>query len=61
MDEVHVVMPELLSAKDEAYFKAYEMVEQNDTDYPIDQCIKRIAQQSGEHYAYIVKLTLDYN
>ncbi|WP_298152179.1 DJ-1/PfpI family protein [Flavobacterium sp.] len=61
MDEVHVVMPELLSAKDEAYFKGFEMVKHNNTDYPINQCIKRIAQQSGEHYAYIVKLTLDYN
>lgn len=61
MDEVHVVMPELLSAKDDAYFKGFEMVKQNCTEYPIDQCIKRIAQQSGDHYANIVKLTLDYN
>lgn len=61
MDEVHVIMPELLSSQDEAYFKGYELVKQNDSDYAIDQCITRIEQQFGEHYAGIVKQTLDYN
>jgi len=28
---------------------------------PIEQFLARIGQQFGEHYAGIVKLTLDYN
>lgn len=61
MDEVHVIMPELLSKKDEAYFQGFELVKQNNGQYAIDQCISRIEQQFGKHYANIVKLTLDYN
>ncbi|MEO5775652.1 MAG: DJ-1/PfpI family protein [Flavobacterium sp.] len=61
MDEVHVVMPELLSKHDEVYFKGFEIVKQNATDYPIDQCLSRIEMQYGEHYKNVVKLTLDYN
>jgi len=61
MDEVHVVMPELLSKQDEDYFKGFDFVKQNALDYPIDQCISRIGLQFGAHYAHIVKLTLDYN
>ncbi|HKO79061.1 MAG TPA: DJ-1/PfpI family protein [Chitinophagaceae bacterium] len=61
MDEVHVVMPELLSQQDETYFKGFDLVKQNADDYSMDQCISRIKEQYGEHYANIVKLTLDYN
>lgn len=61
MDEVHVIMPELLTKNDEEYFKGFELVKQNDTEYPMDQCISRISNQFGEHYTNIVKLTLDYN
>lgn len=61
MDELYVVMPELLSKRDEAYFKGFEIVKQNPNDYPIDQCLSRIEKQYGEHYKNVVKLTLDYN
>ena len=61
MDEVHVVMPELLSKQDEAYFNGFEIVKQNPNEYPIDQCLSRIEKQYGEHYQNVVKRTLDYN
>lgn len=61
MDEVHVVMPELLSKQDETYFKGFEIVKQNPNEYAIDQCLSRIEKQYGEHYKNVVKLTLDYN
>ncbi|MFN8274759.1 MAG: DJ-1/PfpI family protein [Flavobacteriaceae bacterium] len=61
MDEVHVIMPELLTQSDQQYFRGFEMVCQNSSGYPIDQCIERISKQFGAHYAQVVKLTLDYN
>jgi putative intracellular protease/amidase len=61
MDEVHVIMPEALTKNDQEYFKGIELVKQNDIDYPMDQCISHIEKQFGEHYAAVVKLTLDYN
>lgn len=61
MDEVYVVSPEMLSESDMQYFKGFELVKQNDTEYSMDQCIKRIREQYGDHYAGVVKLTLDYN
>ncbi|TBX70313.1 hypothetical protein EZL74_03820 [Flavobacterium silvisoli] len=61
MDEVHVVMPESLSKEDEKYFQGIELVQQNSETYPMDQCLHRIANQYGVHYAQIVKVTLDYN
>ena len=61
MDEVHVVMPEWLSKEEETYFKGIELVKQNSEAYPIDQCLTRIANQYGAHFAQIVKVTLDYN
>ncbi|MDI9256797.1 DJ-1/PfpI family protein [Flavobacterium sedimenticola] len=60
-DEIHVVMPELLSAEDENYFKEFELVKQNPKEYIIDQCLNNIKEQYGAHYANIVKITLDYN
>lgn len=60
-DEVHVVMPEMLTAEDENYFKGFELVKQNPNEYIIDQCLNHIKEQYGAHYANIVKITLDYN
>lgn len=61
MDEVHVVMPESLSKEEQTYFKGIELVRQNSDAYSIDQCLSRIANQYGAHFAQIVKVTLDYN
>ncbi|RYY71372.1 MAG: hypothetical protein EOO13_03395 [Chitinophagaceae bacterium] len=61
IDEVHVVMPEALTKKDQEYFRSIELVKQNDREYSMDQCISRIENQFGQHYAKVVKLTLDYN
>lgn len=61
MDEVHVIMPEALTQSDADYFKGFELVKQSNSLYSIDQCLSRIQEQFGAHYAHIVKVTLDYN
>jgi len=61
MDDVYVVKPEALTIKDREYFTGHELVKQNDNEYSMDQCISRIRQQYGDHFANVVKLTLDYN
>lgn len=63
VDELHVLMPEIFSKNDEAYFKNAEYVkyDQQQAQYIIDICLNRIAKQYGNSFANVTKLLLDYN
>lgn len=63
VDELHVLMPETFSKKDEIFFKnaQYIKYDQEQKQYIIDVCLKRISQQYGSSFENVTKLLLDYN
>jgi transcriptional regulator GlxA family with amidase domain len=62
-DEVHVLMPVLLSAADEQVFQESGLVKYDPSSpvYPLDQFFGKIASQYGSKFQHTVKLMLDYN
>lgn len=63
VDELHVLMPETFSKKDEIFFKNAQYIKygQEQKQYIIDVCLKRISQQYGSSFENVTKLLLDYN
>ena len=62
-DEVHVLMPELITGADEKLFQTSTLVkyDQRQPGYPFDIYLSRIADQYGLKIKNGVKLMLDYN
>lgn len=63
VDELHVLIPETFLKNDEAFFRnaQYIKYDQQQSQYIIDICLKRIEQQYGSSFANVTKLLLDYN
>ena len=63
VDELHVLMPESFSKSDESFFRNAQYIKYNNEQkqYIIDVCLKRIAQQYGSSFGNVTKLLLDYN
>ncbi|MEP7319953.1 MAG: hypothetical protein ABI921_14455, partial [Panacibacter sp.] len=63
VDELHVLMPETFSKNDETFFKNAQCIKygQEQEQYIIDVCLKRIEQQYGSSFENVTKLLLDYN
>ncbi|HRI21203.1 MAG TPA: DJ-1/PfpI family protein, partial [Panacibacter sp.] len=63
VDELHILMPETFSKNDEASFKKAEYIkyDQQQKQYMIDVCLKRISKQYGSSFENVTKLLLDYN
>ncbi|CAN5390713.1 hypothetical protein BH10BAC3_BH10BAC3_19890 [soil metagenome] len=63
VNELHVVMPGSVSKIDKTRYKNATIVKYEDlqTQYPIEICLKRIAEQYGAKFQHVVKLSLDYN
>lgn len=62
-DEVHVLIPELITADDKNFLAASKLVvyDHKQEGYPIDNYLIRIGNQYGTKFKGIVKLMLDYN
>ncbi len=62
-DEVHVLIPELITADDKNLLAASKLIvyDHKQEGYPIDNYLIRIGNQYGTKFKGIVKLMLDYN
>ena len=61
--ELHVLMPENISESEKELFKNAQLIryDQQDKQYMIDICLKRISALYGSDFGSFVKLMLDYN
>ncbi|MEO6136866.1 MAG: DJ-1/PfpI family protein [Ginsengibacter sp.] len=62
-DEIHVLMPELITVDDKKLLAASKLVTYNhkQAGYPIDNYLIRIGNQYGTQFKGIVKVMLDFN
>ncbi|MEI9810247.1 MAG: DJ-1/PfpI family protein [Bacteroidota bacterium] len=62
-DELHVLMPEKFSLKNESYFKGTTIIRyaKVQKEYMINVCLDRIADQYGNSFKNFIKISLDYN
>ena len=62
-DELHMPLSRTLSLQEMEYFKNTTIIRYTDqqSQYLIDVCIKRIAAQYGERFSNFIKISLDYN
>ena len=63
LDELHLLMPDSFSKEEAELFKDIKLVRYDglQTQYPIDVCLKQIADQYGHKFENVVKQLLDYN
>jgi ABC-type enterochelin transport system substrate-binding protein len=62
-DEIHVLMPELITVDDKRLLASSKLVTYDhlQSGYPIDIYLTRIGGQYGTKFRETVKLMLDYN
>jgi transcriptional regulator GlxA family with amidase domain len=63
LDELHIAMPEAFSKSDELFFKNIKTIRYDNQEgqYLIDVCLKRIGKQYGQQFENFVRVSLDYN
>lgn len=63
LDELHILLPNIISKSESERFEKIPMVKYNanEDQYIINQCLQRIKEQYGHKFENVTKMLLDYN